>query len=52
MSRDYSPFDAGTQTREPEDKFFLTEEEKRIRWEKFQDTELDNLLAMDKDQPL
>lgn len=41
--KDYSPFDHGTLTKEPSDPFFLTEAEKKERWEKFQDTELDSL---------
>lgn len=45
--KDYSPFDHGTCTKEPNDPFFLTEEQKKERWEKFQDTELDNLTGRD-----
>ena len=50
--KDYSPFDHGTLTKEPDDPFFLTAEQKKERWEKFQDCELDRLLAMDSDTPL
>lgn len=43
--KDYSPFDHGTCTKEPDDNFFLTEAEKKERWEKHQDSELDSLIG-------
>lgn len=50
--KDYSPFDHGTQTNEPEDKYFLTEEEKKQAWDNFNDEEVNRLLEMDSDTPL
>lgn len=43
--KDYSPFDHGTLTKEENDSFFLTDEEKKERWDMFQDTELDSLIG-------
>ena len=43
--KDYSPFDHGTCTKGPGDNMFLTEAEKKERWEKHHDTELDNLVG-------
>lgn len=50
--KDYSPFDHGTLTKEENDPFFLTEEEKKNRWDKLQDMELDRLLETTNEVPL
>ena len=50
--RDYTPYDNGTQTKEPEDNFFLTEEQKKRAWDNFHDEEVNRLLGMDSGTPL
>jgi len=50
--KDYSSFDHGTCTKEPDDNFFLTEEQKKQAWNNFHDEEVKRLLAMDSDTPL
>lgn len=50
--RDYLPTDHGTCTREPNDNLFLTEEEKKQKWDNFNDQETNRLLETTDDTPL
>jgi len=50
--KDYSPFDHGTCTKETDDNFFLTDEQKKQAWDNFHDEEVNRLLAMDNTCPL